>query len=88
MGKLPGCHCRIKSWPALRHALGLTQADFATLLSVHRDTIAKNERMDRHRCPMRAVVQNLRLVLLHEECQARLKAAGIAYPYPEDLEGE
>lgn len=81
------CHCRIADWAALRHALGLTQPDFAALLSVSRATICSLERRDQpHHCPMRAVVTQLRIVLLHDECQARLKAAGIAYPYPEDLE--
>lgn len=66
------CRCHI-DWRALRKAMGLTQAELAALLGVHRTQVIRWEARSRlHQCPRKSVLILLRIVLSTPEMQAWL----------------
>jgi transcriptional regulator with XRE-family HTH domain len=77
------CRCRVPDWRALREALGLTQEEFAELLSLSRTGVQWIEAQQPHRCPSRQTVTLLQLWLSTPTLRRRLELAGYPHPYPE-----
>lgn len=78
------CGCKITDWRALRLALGLTQAQLAALLALSIRHVKRYESPGHH-CPHGSTVLLLRAHLQRPELQERLRLAGVAHPFPEDL---
>lgn len=74
----------IIKWRLLRKALGLSQANFAAILSISPRQIIKLEQAERPRCHD-ATLTMLRICLRDPELQSRLKTAGYPHPFPEDM---
>ncbi len=72
-------------WLELREALGLTQAEMAALLCISERQLRRIER-GIYRRPPPASMLVLRARLRHPEMRRRLEAAGVQYPFPEDLQ--
>lgn len=74
---------RVDDWKAVRRGLGLSQREFAALLTVHVCTIKRIEHDNQSRHPR--VEKLLRFWLHHPDFIARLRENKVPHPWPEDM---
>jgi len=79
-------HSRVDDWKALRRGLGLSQREFAALLTVHVCTIKRIEHDNRTRHPR--VEKLLRFWLHHPDLRTRLRENQVSHPWPEDVNSD
>src|ERR1019366_9283728 len=79
------CRCSFRDWAGLRRALGLTQAQFAAILSLSRQRVYYLETTGpTHSCHTRQTLLILRYQLQDPAYIAALAAAHYPHPFPGD----